>query len=57
MTTTLSARVRSGSPSTGTFLNLGSPLAAEVCALAGFDWLLVDLEHGGGAAGADPPFR
>jgi 2-dehydro-3-deoxyglucarate aldolase/4-hydroxy-2-oxoheptanedioate aldolase len=30
----------------GTFLNLGSPLVAEVCALSGFDWLLVDLEHG-----------
>ncbi len=29
-------------------LNLGSPLAAEVCALSGFDWLLVDLEHGAG---------
>ena len=32
----------------GTFLGLGSALAAEACALAGFDWLLVDLEHGGG---------
>jgi 2-keto-3-deoxy-L-rhamnonate aldolase RhmA len=31
----------------GTFLNMGSPLAAEACAIAGFDWLLVDLEHGG----------
>lgn len=30
------------------FLGLGSALAAEACALAGFDWLLVDLEHGGG---------
>jgi 2-dehydro-3-deoxyglucarate aldolase/4-hydroxy-2-oxoheptanedioate aldolase len=32
----------------GTFLGLGSGSAAEACALAGFDWLLVDLEHGGG---------
>jgi 2-dehydro-3-deoxyglucarate aldolase/4-hydroxy-2-oxoheptanedioate aldolase len=32
----------------GTFLSLGSPLAAEACALGGFDWLLADLEHGGG---------
>lgn len=32
----------------GTFLGLGSSMAAEACALAGFDWLLVDLEHGGG---------
>jgi 2-keto-3-deoxy-L-rhamnonate aldolase RhmA len=30
----------------GTFLNLGSPLVAEVLALSGFEWLLVDLEHG-----------
>lgn len=30
----------------GTFLNLGSPAAAEVCARAGLDWVLVDLEHG-----------
>jgi 2-dehydro-3-deoxyglucarate aldolase/4-hydroxy-2-oxoheptanedioate aldolase len=30
----------------GTFLNLGSPLVAEVLAQSGFDWLLVDLEHG-----------
>lgn len=41
------ARVRGRSPLIGTFLNLGSALAAEACALAGFDWLLVDLEHGG----------
>ena len=46
--TTLRERARSGAPLTGTFLNLGSPLVAEVCALSGFDWLLVDLEHGAG---------
>ena len=46
--TTLRERVRSGALTRGTFLNLGSPLAAEVCALSGFDWLLVDLEHGAG---------
>lgn len=44
----LRARIRSGEATIGTFLNLGSPLAAEACALAGFDWLLADLEHGGG---------
>jgi 4-hydroxy-2-oxoheptanedioate aldolase len=32
----------------GTFLNLGSIQAAEVCARAGLDWVLVDLEHGSG---------
>jgi 2-dehydro-3-deoxyglucarate aldolase/4-hydroxy-2-oxoheptanedioate aldolase len=40
--------VRGGGATRGTFLNLGSPSAAEVCALSGFDWLLVDLEHGAG---------
>jgi len=41
-------QVRARTPTCGTFLNLGSTLAAEVCALSGFDWLLVDLEHGAG---------
>jgi 2-keto-3-deoxy-L-rhamnonate aldolase RhmA len=41
-------RVRNGDVTLGTFLNLGSALVAEVCALSGFDWLLVDLEHGAG---------
>jgi 2-keto-3-deoxy-L-rhamnonate aldolase RhmA len=27
-------------------LNSGSPLIAEIMAQAGFDWLIVDLEHG-----------
>ena len=25
---------------------MGSPVAAEAMAIAGFDWLLIDLEHG-----------
>jgi 4-hydroxy-2-oxoheptanedioate aldolase len=33
----------------GTFLNLGSPTAVEIVAGAGFDWLLLDLEHGSGS--------
>ncbi len=46
--TSLRDLVRQGGATRGTFLNLGSPGAAEVCALSGFDWLLVDLEHGAG---------
>jgi 2-keto-3-deoxy-L-rhamnonate aldolase RhmA len=46
--TTFIEKVRAGTPTCGTFLNLGSTLATEVCALSGFDWLLVDLEHGAG---------
>lgn len=33
----------------GTFLQLGCPVATEIAAEAGFDWLLVDLEHGAGS--------
>jgi 2-keto-3-deoxy-L-rhamnonate aldolase RhmA len=50
----------------GTFLNLGSPMTVEVAGLAGFDWLLIDHEHGPGgqdvllhqlhAAAATPAF-
>jgi 4-hydroxy-2-oxoheptanedioate aldolase len=41
-------RLAAGEALVGTFLNLGSPLAAEACARAGFDWLVFDLEHGAG---------
>jgi 4-hydroxy-2-oxoheptanedioate aldolase len=44
----LAAAVRSGSPTLGTFIGGASPLAAEVCAAAGVDWVLLDLEHGAG---------
>jgi 2-keto-3-deoxy-L-rhamnonate aldolase RhmA len=32
----------------GTWLNLGSPWSAEIAGLAGFDWVLIDREHGSG---------
>ena len=32
----------------GCWLNLGSSMTAEIAANAGFDWVLVDLEHGAG---------
>ncbi len=41
-------RVLSGELMAGTFLNLGSSLTAEIAGLSGFDWLLIDLEHGAG---------
>ena len=41
-------RLAGGETLVGAFLNLGSPVAAEVCARSSFDWLLVDLEHGAG---------
>lgn len=33
----------------GTFLNLGSSITAEIAATVGFDWLLFDFEHGPGS--------
>jgi len=30
----------------GTWLSIGSPVIAELAVLAGFDWVLFDLEHG-----------
>jgi 2-dehydro-3-deoxyglucarate aldolase/4-hydroxy-2-oxoheptanedioate aldolase len=45
---TLRARVLAGETLFGLFLDLGSPLSAEICARAGYDWLVVDLEHGAG---------
>jgi 2-dehydro-3-deoxyglucarate aldolase/4-hydroxy-2-oxoheptanedioate aldolase len=44
----LRTRMRAGEELLGTFLDLGSALAAEVTAGAGFDWLVIDLEHGAG---------
>ena len=44
----LRRRMLAGEELLGTFLDLGSALAAEITAGAGFDWLVVDLEHGAG---------
>ena len=41
-------RVRAGEFLVGTFVGTGSPGTAEVCAAAGLDWLVLDLEHGAG---------
>ncbi len=42
-------RVLAGEWLAGTFLNLGSPLTAEIAARSGFDWLMLDQEHGPGS--------
>jgi 4-hydroxy-2-oxoheptanedioate aldolase len=44
----LRARLAAGEATVGTFVGAASPVTAEVCAAAGLDWLLVDLEHGAG---------
>ncbi|MGI8574379.1 MAG: HpcH/HpaI aldolase family protein [Egibacteraceae bacterium] len=44
----LRARLRAGEPTSGTFVGAASAIAAEVCAAAGVDWIVLDLEHGSG---------
>ena len=44
----LRRRVAGGEATLGTFVGAASAVTGEVCAAAGFDWLLVDLEHGAG---------
>jgi 2-dehydro-3-deoxyglucarate aldolase/4-hydroxy-2-oxoheptanedioate aldolase len=41
-------RVLGGETLYGLWLDLSSPASAELCATAGYDWLIVDLEHGAG---------
>ena len=38
-------KIRRGEPTIGTWLSLASVIAAEQMAIAGFDWLTIDLEH------------
>jgi 4-hydroxy-2-oxoheptanedioate aldolase len=40
------AQLRSGSPKMGLFVNSASPTVAEQLAHSGYDWLLVDAQHG-----------
>jgi 4-hydroxy-2-oxoheptanedioate aldolase len=45
----LKKRLKQGETLIGCWLNLGSPLTSEIIGLAGFDWVLIDLEHGAGS--------
>jgi len=48
MIKSLRQRLQQGDVVYGSWLNLGSSLTAEIMACAGFDWLLIDMEHGTG---------
>ncbi len=43
---TLKERLASGETTIGSWLSFGSPLLAEMMAKSGFDWLVIDMEHG-----------
>ncbi len=40
--------LREGRPTVGSWLHLCSGIGAEIMSRAGFDWLLIDMEHGHG---------
>jgi len=40
--------LRAGRPTAGAWLTLCSAISAEAMSRAGFDWLLIDMEHGHG---------
>ena len=42
---TFKAGLAAGQPQIGLWLGLASPITADLCANAGFDWLLIDGEH------------
>lgn len=44
----LKERIRSGEAVHGCWINLASTVSVEIVGTAGFDWLLIDLEHGAG---------
>jgi 4-hydroxy-2-oxoheptanedioate aldolase len=46
ITNHLKARIRAGKPSFGALLNFADPLVAEMMASVGYEWLMIDTEHG-----------
>lgn len=47
----IKARIYNGETLIGCWLNLGSSLTSEIVGMSGFDWVLIDLEHGSGTEG------
>ncbi len=43
-------KLQAGDKTAGAWLGLASPVSAEILSLAGFDWLVIDMEHGAGDA-------
>lgn len=44
----LKKRLNAGETLIGCWSSLGSPMTSEIIGLSGFDWVLIDLEHGAG---------
>lgn len=43
---TVKAALQAGKTTFGSWVTIDSPISSEVSAMAGFDWLVVDMEHG-----------
>jgi 2-dehydro-3-deoxyglucarate aldolase/4-hydroxy-2-oxoheptanedioate aldolase len=44
----LKQKLKDGKKTAGAWLHVASPITAEIMSRAGFDWLLIDMEHGPG---------
>ncbi len=44
----LKRKLKAGKRTVGAWLQIASPLTAEIMSRAGFDWLMIDMEHGPG---------
>jgi len=40
--------LKEGKKTSGAWLQIASPFTAEILSSAGFDWLMIDMEHGPG---------
>jgi 2-dehydro-3-deoxyglucarate aldolase/4-hydroxy-2-oxoheptanedioate aldolase len=45
---TLKTKLKAGKKTAGAWVQIGSPFTAEILSSAGFDWLMLDMEHGPG---------
>ena len=45
----IKARIYNGETLIGCWLNLASSLTSEIVGMSGFDWVLIDIEHGSGS--------
>ena len=41
----IKAQIRSGAPSIGTWMSMAHPSIAEILAMAGYDWVVIETEH------------
>jgi 2-keto-3-deoxy-L-rhamnonate aldolase RhmA len=47
----IKTRIYNGETLIGCWLNLASSLTSEIVGMSGFDWVLIDIEHGSGSEG------